>query len=108
MSHPIEVILEQPIDFKAATTALHPTPALGAFPKEAGFTWLENYNQQMPRGRYGAPVGCLLNNQATCIVAIRNVQWKGSQAKIGAGCGIVKESVLENEWNEIRNENFID
>ncbi len=81
--------------------ALHPTPALGAYPKEAGKEWLERYQTLLPRKRFGAPVGYWRENAGQCYVAIRNVQREGERWQIGAGCGVVKESKLEKEWSEL-------
>ncbi|HEY4831978.1 MAG TPA: chorismate-binding protein, partial [Waddliaceae bacterium] len=83
---------------------LHPTPALGAFPRILGKTWLMDYQTKMNRGRYGAPVGYYYpsKEEGECFVAIRNVQWVGPEAQIGAGCGIVAQSVFEQEWDEIQ------
>lgn len=100
---PIEVNAAAPIDFLSLVNVLHPTPALGAFPRKKGMEWLESYQKKMPRERYGAPLGYLLNRGTTgkCIAGIRNVQWSSKGSKIGAGCGIVKESLLKKEWDEI-------
>ena len=81
--------------------ALHPTAALGAYPRETGNRWLKDYQQIIDRKRFGAPVGVLQGDTMRCDVAIRNIQWDPSQISIGAGCGVVLESTLESEWNEI-------
>lgn len=101
---PIEVDLETQVEFDTIVRSLHPTPALGAFPKKEGIAWLENYQTQIPRNRYGAPVGYLRegSNEAQCFVGIRNVQWNETGLAIGAGCGVVKTSQLDKEWNEVR------
>lgn len=100
---PIEVAVNREVDFLSIVKNLHPTQALGAFPKKEGGKWLKDYQQKIPRGRYGAPIGYVLERgkQAKCIVGIRNVQWDQHGAKIGAGCGIVRESLLDKEWREI-------
>lgn len=85
-------------------SVLHPTPALGGFPKKEAFEWLKSNATMLaafPRGRFGAPVGYIYRDQSICYVAIRNVQWEGEKMHIGAGCGIVKESEKEAEWEEI-------
>ena len=89
--------------FETFVRALHPTPALGAFPKAAGQRWLIDYQTVMPRQRYGAPIGYMKpdSGDATCFVAIRNMQWNEQWTKIGAGCGVVPESNPEREWLEI-------
>ena len=101
---PIQVKLDHPIAFESAVRALHPTPALGAFPKAKGNLWLNNYQTKIARKRFGAPVGFMHNQGSVgnCYVAIRNVQWDEKGMKIGAGCGIVSESRPEKEWQEIQ------
>lgn len=98
---PIRATLHQNFDFGSLVSALHPTPALGAFPKKKGKQWLMDYQQSLDRGRFGAPVG-YINQTAACYVAIRNMQWDAHHVAIGAGCGIVPESIFENEWQEIQ------
>ncbi|MBS4165075.1 Uncharacterized protein NEOC65_000122 [Neochlamydia sp. AcF65] len=100
---PIYLKINGTADFLSLVKALHPTPALGVFPKEEGKEWLQLYNKKIDRWRYGAPVGCLFDSkkQAKCIVGIRNVQWNSQGAKIGAGCGIVPASQWHHEWQEI-------
>lgn len=100
---PIVVQLGRAIDFMTLTHLLHPTPALGAFPKNPGWKWLRQYQNLIPRGRFGAPVGYVLPShaQAKCYVGIRNIRWNTEETSMGAGCGIVAESQLEMEWEEI-------
>lgn len=101
---PIEAKLHRPAQFEEMVEALHPTPAVGAFPKEQGRIWLEKYQQKIHRGRFGAPAGyCTAERKrAHCCVAIRNVQWDRQQMKVTAGCGIVAESKCNREWDEIQ------
>jgi len=100
----IEVDLFQSVDFMKLVHTLHPTPALGAYPKQAGMQWLLQYAKKLPRHRFGAPVGCVIPDwkKEFCYVAIRNVQWNRDKKYIGAGCGVVLESQLENEWLELQ------
>lgn len=101
---PIEVDLTHSFDFETIVSTLHPTPALGAFPKVEGKRWLQNFHKHSSRQYYGAPIGFLFPQRwdAHCFAAIRNVQWGASGMRIGAGCGVVKQSCLENEWEEIQ------
>lgn len=100
---PIEVVLHNKTDFITVVRALHPTPALGAYPLEQGKQWLVDYQTMVPRGRFGAPTGFVdqKSGYSVCYVAIRNMQWDESTIRVGAGCGVIKESVLEREWQEI-------
>lgn len=100
---PISVELEQECEFSSFVTALHPTPALGGFPQKSALKFLREYDKLLPRGRFGAPAGFWdsRSGKKTCYVAIRNVTWDETELAIGAGCGIVAESSLEKEWEEV-------
>ncbi len=94
--------------FDRLVRCLHPTPALGAFPRSAGLNWLEELQEITPRGRFGAPFGLILPGEGEsrslghCLVAIRNLQWDAQGVRIGAGCGVVGASQLDREWQEIQ------
>lgn len=100
---PITVELPSDVPFEDLVKSLHPTPALGAFPKRGGSDWLSFYQTIVGRGRFGAPVGYLnpSSKQIHCLVAIRNVQWDEGGMSIGAGCGVIAESRCADEWQEI-------
>lgn len=101
---PLSVILSGPLLFQEIVQALHPTPALGAFPKKGGDAWLESLQKKIDRLRYGAPVGLIIPEKklSHCYVAIRNVQWNRKNMQIAAGCGVVAESDCTKEWDEIQ------
>lgn len=101
---PIQLHLNHSFNFESLVSALHPTPALGAFPVKEGRQWLADYQQSFPRGYYGAPLGFICSQQglSCCFVGIRNMQWDTKEIRIGAGGGVVQESVFENEWEEIQ------
>lgn len=99
---PIEVKLERGMEVDQIVRALHPTPALGAFPREEGRRWLLDYQTKLPRGRFGAPVGYRYGGASACYVAIRNMQWDDHATRVSAGCGIVPASRLDAEWDEIQ------
>ena len=89
--------------FQTWVRQLHPTPALGAFPRDVGWEWLHSLEKQVPRSRFGAPVGYFRKGQlSTCLVAIRNLQWVKDRVFLGAGCGVVEESQFQKEWAEVR------
>jgi menaquinone-specific isochorismate synthase len=101
---PIEIDLKGSFNFDALVKCLHPTPALGAFPSRAGKEWLHNFQQHTPRQYFGAPIGfqCSHTGNAQCFVGIRNVQWDSVRMRIGAGCGVVRQSLFDKEWQEIQ------
>ncbi len=81
---------------------LHPTAALGSYPKEEGFLWLKEHPQQKQRTFFGAPFGYFNGkDRAFCLVAIRNLEWSGSNIRIYSGGGILRDSVLQKEWREL-------
>lgn len=100
---PIEARLHDAVSFDAVVKALHPTPALGAFPRPAGMRWLKSFRAEVDRGRFGAPAGVVYAGgaKAQCWVAIRNVQWNRDGLALGAGCGVVPASQPNKEWAEI-------
>ncbi len=100
---PMCIMLKDNPAFERIVEALHPTPALGAYPKKEGLKWLRTLNENQPRGFFGAPVGYQEGESiAICYVAIRNMQWEGSTITLGAGCGVVRESEKEVEWQELQ------
>ncbi|MCI2947406.1 menaquinone-specific isochorismate synthase [Staphylococcus caledonicus] len=79
---------------------MHPTPALGGYPKEEAVKFIEE-NEFGTRGLYGAPVGYIdMNDDCEFIVAIRSMLIKQNQTTLFAGCGIVKDSDPESEVAE--------
>lgn len=79
---------------------LHPTPAVGGFPKQRSMDWLREY-ENFDRGWYAAPVGWIgPEGDGEFVVAIRSALINGHNAKLFAGCGIVSESVKEAEFEE--------
>lgn len=80
--------------------ALHPTPAVGGYPREKATPYirkLENFN----RGWYAGPVGWLNNKgRGEFAVGIRSGLLTESTAHFFAGCGIVADSDAAAEWNE--------
>ena len=79
---------------------MHPTPALGGYPKEEALRYIEQ-KEFGTRGLYGSPVGFIdVYNDCEFIVAIRSMLVKQNQATLFAGCGIVKESNPDSEVAE--------
>lgn len=84
--------------------ALHPTPALGVFPRKYGWQWLQDLPLQKERGSFGAPLVFRLgSDHCVALVCLRRIEWKGDRARIFAGCGLVKQSHFDREWLEIQN-----
>ncbi len=96
-----EIKLRSHADFMTLLKALHPTAALGAFPRAKGLSWLNQ--QPRPSKSFGAPFGyCDEWGLCTALVAIRNIEWDVNKLSLGSGCGIVRESQFEKEWEELK------
>lgn len=81
---------------------LHPTPALGGFPKEMAVEKIREI-ESLDRGFYGAPIGWIdEHGDGEFAVAIRSGLLKGRKAHLFAGCGIVKDSDAESEFAETK------
>lgn len=81
---------------------LHPTPALGGFPKEKAIEKIREL-EPMHRGWYAAPIGWFDHrDNGEFVVAIRSGLIEGNRAALFAGCGIVKESIPETEYYETK------
>lgn len=99
----IEVELNEMSQICDMINQLHPTPALGVAPRSYGYQWLNGILGQNGRNRFGAPLCYTISaNHHLCLVAIRCLQWSESESFLGVGCGIVKDSLFENEWNELQ------
>lgn len=91
------------ISFEKLCRLLHPTPALGGLPREEALNLLsELHRKHNLRYGFGSPFGVSMDNKAFCVVAIRNIQFINGRAYIGSGCGLVKGSQMEKEWEELR------
>lgn len=88
--------------FEDLVTALHPTAALGVFPRTFDWQWLRNLGGLRRRRHYGAPIGLRSESgQGICFVAIRNIQWDTQEMWISSGAGMLAESDPEKEWSEL-------
>ncbi|OUM86140.1 MAG: hypothetical protein BAA01_02090 [Bacillus thermozeamaize] len=82
--------------------ALHPTPAVGGYPREAALARIREL-EQMDRGWYAAPVGWLdSEGNGEFAVAIRSALIREDEAVLFAGCGIMGNSDPQEEWEETR------
>jgi menaquinone-specific isochorismate synthase len=99
---PIRLELNRKPEFMELIVRLHPTAALGGWPRKPAVEWLERQAFHTGRGRFGAPFGYQEDGRMECVVAIRCVQWKGKCVKLGAGCGVVTGSEALREWKELQ------
>jgi menaquinone-specific isochorismate synthase len=94
----------QRFGFDEMIRRLHPTAALGASPRsDESARWLREADRGVGRGFFGAPFGFQrADGSGLCIVAIRSLTWRGGLARIGSGAGIVSQSSMDAEFEELR------
>ncbi|MCL2858913.1 MAG: chorismate-binding protein, partial [Streptococcaceae bacterium] len=81
---------------------LHPTPALGGFPQTQALDFLKNHENH-ERGLYASPIGLIdQNGDGTLVVGIRSALLNDNQLYAYAGCGIVKDSDCQSEYQETK------
>ncbi|MGK3735058.1 MAG: 2-succinyl-5-enolpyruvyl-6-hydroxy-3-cyclohexene-1-carboxylate synthase [Bacillariaceae sp.] len=103
-------------------TALHPTPAVGGYPKDPALDFIRQHESiGFDRGYYSGPIGFIGREEAEIVVAIRSgLISRGSQpwnrfdlpstnmecsstrpsVYVYAGAGIVPGSTAQGEWSE--------
>ncbi|MGE4132129.1 MAG: chorismate-binding protein [Bdellovibrionales bacterium] len=95
----IRVSLNSKPSMQDLVSRLHPTAALGGYPKSQAQPKLAKWGRH--RGRFGAPFGWQKGDEMMCVVAIRGVHWSGPKAQVFSGCGVVAGSRSEREWGEL-------
>lgn len=80
--------------------ALHPTPALGGWPREEALSLIANL-EPFDRGWYGGPIGWATRNESAFTVAIRSCLLHHERLHAFAAAGIIQKSCAQSEWEEI-------
>lgn len=79
---------------------VHPTPAVGGFPRDAAAMWIGRH-EGLARGWYAGPIGWMdAAGEGEFAVAIRSALVGEAEALLFAGCGIVGDSDPEEEYAE--------
>jgi len=79
---------------------LHPTPAVGGWPKEEALKVISEI-ERGSRQLYGGFLGPVESpDEARLYVNLRNLQLRGSRAHLHVGCGILGGSEPHSEWEE--------
>jgi isochorismate synthase len=79
---------------------LHPTPAVGGFPRHAALAAIRE-TEMLDRGWYAGPLGWIgANGHGEFAVALRSGLIDGGKATLFAGCGIVSNSDPQTEYAE--------
>ena len=95
LSHPPPSVLE-------LVAALHPTPAVSGWPRDAAVRWIGE-NEGFDRGLYAGTVGWVDGaGNGTWAVSLRGAEIEGPAARVIAGNGIVADSDPLTELAETR------
>lgn len=99
---PFSGTLDAPEDALALATALHPTPAVGGLPRTTALDWLRR-TERGARGWYAGPFGAVQSPaNVHLVVALRSALFRGDQAALFAGAGILGASDPTREYRETR------
>ena len=101
-------ILHPGIDDVEIINQLHPTPAVGGYPRQQALGLIAKL-ETFDRGWYASPVGWVGFDSAEFAVAIRSGLIHKNKLILFAGAGIVAGSQPETEWEELENKisNFL-
>ncbi len=97
---PFSGILKDTITDQDIVSLLHPTPALGGYPKEEALLFLKE-NEDVSRGWYGSPLGWISSKESFFSVAIRSALVSQNKLSLYSGVGIVPKTNAEEEWEEL-------
>lgn len=99
---PVKGKISESISLIDLMKVLHPTPALGGYPKQESLQIIRE-KEELDRGWYGAPIGFIDGNMdGELAVAIRSGIMRGREISLFAGCGIVANSIPEDEYEETK------
>lgn len=87
------------VSSEALLSELHPTAAIGGFPRAAASEFLFE-NEPWDRGLFSAPLLFRFPGRELCLVAIRSALLTASELHFFAGAGYVRGSTPESEWQE--------
>lgn len=95
----ITITSSEKIDPMAIIGAIHPTPAVGGYPREASLRSIEQY-ESYPRNCYGGHIAVKTSNGIIAYVILRCVHFDTGKWAVYTGSGITSSSVPHDEWIE--------
>jgi isochorismate synthase len=97
---PIEATAADGVHILDLVERLHPTPATGGLPGDRALCLIREH-ESFNRGWYAGPLGWLdADGNGEFAVALRSALMRGNEASLFAGCGIVRGSDPEREYQE--------
>ena len=98
----VEGILQDSVTDADLLRSLHPTPAVGGWPRDLAADAIAS-TEHFDRGWYAGPVGWVGSDSAEFAVGIRSALIHENTLSVYAGAGIVEGSTPEDEWAEVEN-----
>jgi isochorismate synthase EntC len=100
----ISGLLKPDSEIHELINSLSPTAALGGYPKQRSRTFLMStqYYKKFPNRFFGSVFGLNYHENHRALVMIRNIQIDKDKMIIETGAGIIQESKITNELNEIK------
>lgn len=95
-----EGVLDESVGDGDILSLLHPTAAVCGLPKQKNIREIDKL-ENFDRGWFAGPIGWFEKDCAEFAVAIRSCVVQKNTLYLFAGAGIVKNSCVEKEWNEI-------
>lgn len=95
----LEATLREGVALTEVVRRLHPTPAVGGTPREEALRFIRDH-EGFDRGWYAGAVGWVGEGAAHLCVALRSALFRGEEALVYAGAGIVAGSSADLEWDE--------
>jgi menaquinone-specific isochorismate synthase len=87
---------------------LHPTAAVGGYPKEQALSVITEI-EKFDRGWYASPIGWIGDESTELVVGIRSALVNNNRLLLYSGAGIIESSDSDSEYDEIENKlsNFL-
>ncbi len=98
---PVTGRLREGVSLGTLIRRLHPTPAVGGTPRIPALELIRELEER-PRGWYAGAIGWIGADAARFVVGIRSAILHPEGAVVFGGCGIVRGSDPESEWDETR------
>lgn len=80
-------------------SALHPTPAVGGYPKELAMEWIRRVEPH-ERRYYGGYLGPMFGEHVRLFVNLRCMEVDDSRLRLYVGGGLTDKSDPKSEWKE--------
>ena len=91
--------VEQTVPLSELLCSLHPTPAVGGYPRDEARAFIALAEPE-PRGWFTGTIGCVSKHEADFAVIIRSAMLDQKRLSLFAGAGIVMGSDPDQEWEE--------